>query len=122
VAWPCFFHTLGSERRLHPSFISPHATMGKGGDASATAPKPRELPALAKGAALPKGLKPGRQYTQIRGQVRASLGGGAWGTMCQLSLISCGFCFGADESWPAGDSSALFPAYCPTARPYTSTP
>lgn len=44
-------------------------TMGKGGDASAVV-RPRGLPALHSGAALPKGLKPGRQYTQIRGQVR----------------------------------------------------
>ena len=32
--------------------------------------RPRGLPALHSGADLPKGLKPGRQYTQIRGQVR----------------------------------------------------
>ena len=40
--------------RAHPPY-----EMGKGGNASAAGPK-----------GLPKGLKPDRQYTQIRGQVR----------------------------------------------------
>jgi hypothetical protein len=62
--------------------------MGKGGDATmATAPRPRGLPALAKGAALPKGLKPGRQYTQIRGQVRGVNGKINIRFLCQNALL-----------------------------------